>query len=221
MKSAAIRNGVFGLVLAMMAGGAGAAQAGTLPGTGPDPSWTEMQKVEWYLGYMSKAAAICRYYGKSVDLAQLAKLTPYGRIGLKGITGDGFYGAACQGIGEDADKLLADRAEFIRYFADIYGCSPGAPCTAGIEGDKFASNHACSQKVNEVLENLKIGDGDVESITFRSPPPGPSNGGEAPYQARIRLRSCGGSLFVELSQQCGVKQTYTRGDCQIAGVSGY
>ena len=219
-----VRNLLLGLGLALMAAGGGqigGAQAGTLPGSGPNPNWTDMQKTEWYIGYMSKAAAICRFYDKASALSALASLSPYGRIGLRSFSGDGFYGAACQGIGEDADALLGDKSAFTEYFAAIYDCEAGGDCTTDDLSDRFATDHLCAQKLYDVLGELSLKRDDIKNITFSSPPPGPSNAGAAPYQARVRMKSCQGSLYVDLGAQCTVKQSYTRGDCEVAGVSGF
>ncbi|WP_299617039.1 hypothetical protein [Pelagibius sp.] len=196
-----------------------AAQAGTLPGTGPNPQWSDSQKFEWYLGYMSKATAICSDYAAATELGNLASLSPYGRKGMAVTTGDGFYGAACAGIRKEAADLLSEKDDIGRYLASLYNCDPGGKCLGG--SDIASPKHACAESVNKLLSELEVAEGDIRGIHFTSPPPGPTSGAEPDYRARIRLKSCRGSLYVDLTEQCRVQQSYTRGDCEVAGVSGY
>lgn len=204
----------FGLTLA------GTAQAGLLSTPGPNPNWTDNQKFEWYLGYMSKAAATCRQYDASAELAEIAGMSPYGRAGLKGSSADGFIGGVCGKIRKRAAELLEKKEIYINYMTANYDCTPGGACRDPLDPHAHQS-HSCAEQVNRLLADLDIANSDVASVTYKSPPPGPSSGGTAPYQARIRLKSCQGSLYVDMSEQCSVKQSYTRGDCEVAGVSAF
>ncbi|GAB4361384.1 MAG: hypothetical protein Kow00114_15900 [Kiloniellaceae bacterium] len=104
---------VFSLILCFIAflAGGGAAQAGLLAPPGPNPNWTDMQKFEWYLGYMARAARLCGSYEDADILHRLARMSPYGNIGLGALTGDDFVGPACAGINERADGLVLDAAK--------------------------------------------------------------------------------------------------------------
>lgn len=116
---------IFGIALAagLAIASVGNAEAARMPSSGPNPSWSDSQKFEWYLGYMSKAAAICRSYGASSALGEIAKLSPYGQIGLKGISADGFTGAACGKIRNRTKELLEKKETYIRYMKATYDCS--------------------------------------------------------------------------------------------------
>ena len=196
------------------------AQAGTLPGTGPNPQWTDSQKFEWYLGYLSKAVGVCSDYAAATELGNLASLSPYGRKGMAVITGDGFYGAACAGIRKDAADLLADKDDIGRYLASLYDCTPGGKCLEG-GSDPLSSTAACSAEMREALDTLDIGRSDIQSVTMNDGRNVTGAGRWTAWQARVRLRSCSGSLYIELTERCTVRKSYTRGDCEVAGVSGY
>jgi len=38
------------------------------------------------------------------------------------------------------------------------------------------------------------------------------------YSAWVALKACKGSVVIDLSLMCTVRQTYTHGDCRIGGV---
>lgn len=216
MKSM-VRNLTLGLGLALMA--AGGAQAAMAPSVGPNPSWTPDQKFEWHIGYMSAASALCRDYNAASQLRDIAALSPYGRMGLNAINFDGFIGGVCAKIRSRAVEMLEKKETYVRILSATYDCSPGGACAGG--PDATTAEHACSEEVDEHLDALSLKRADIKSITFSSPPPGPANAGAAPYQARVRMKSCQGSLYVDLGAQCTLKQSYTRGDCEVAGVSGF
>jgi len=208
-----------GLAFCLAMAVATAVQAGTLPIGGPNPKWDESQKFEWYLGYMSKAVAICGDFSASTQLGEIAALSPYGRVGLKGFSADGFYGGVCVRIRARAKELLEKKEAYVRFLTDAYDCGPGGKCSDG--SDLLASDHACSEKVDEALYGFGIIKDEITSIRIDSKIPGPSNGAEPDHHARVRLKTCQGSLYLDLGAQCSVKQSYTRGDCQVAGVSAY
>lgn len=197
-----------------------AAQAGTLPGTGPNSQWSDAQKFEWYLGYMSKAAAICSDYAAATELGNLASLSPYGRKGMAVTTGDGFYGAACAGIRKEAADLVSEKDDIGRYLAVLYDCDPGSKCLAG-GSDPLSNTAACSAEMREALDALDIGSSDIRSVTMNDGRNVTGAGRWTAWEAKVRLKSCSGSLYIELTEQCAVRERYTRGDCEIAGVSGY
>ncbi len=195
------------------------ADAATMPSSGPNPAWTESQKFEWYLGYMSDAASICRDYAAATQLAEVANLSPYGRIGLSAVGVDGFNGAACGRIRGRVKELLQKRETYIRYLTEKYDCSPDGECLEpGV--DPLASNHSCSSQVDKALERLNVSRSDVARITVKSET-GHLYGNTPAHQAQVKLKNCEGTLFLDMSEQCRVKQSYTRGDCEIAGVSAY
>src|SRR3546814_3181999 len=88
-----------------------APQAAIISSPGPNPNWTEMQEFEWYVGYLARASQICGAYDESAVLTRLARMTPYGAIGLAQSRADGFLGAACVRLRKAADELVADAAK--------------------------------------------------------------------------------------------------------------
>lgn len=213
---------LFGTILClgtMLATQADLATAATAPSPGPQKDWTDTQKFEWYIGYMSRAAALCGSYSESNELAEVAKLSPYGRAGLKSINFDTFYGAACGGIRNRAEELLQKKESYVRFLTELYGCSPDGKCLDG-GTEPLASNHSCSPQVDKALERLNVSRSDIASITVRSES-GHLYGNTPAHQAQVKLKNCEGTLFFDMSEQCRVKQSYTRGDCEIAGVSSF
>lgn len=186
---------------------AGGAQAGMLTAPGPNPSWTDMQKFEWYLGYMARAAQTCGTYTESAVLSRLARMTPYGDIGLGSVSGDGFAGPVCGRINNEAKELAADAQKIEEYIEATYNCT-GEGCFGQSLSDwKF---HDCADMLRAQLTMRGIGLRKVREITINDQ-----------RQARVRLHSCQGSLYVEMSKSCKVKKEYTRGDCEVAGVDAY
>ena len=194
----------------------GSVQAGQLPGVGPNPSWTDNQKFEWYLGYMSDATALCGDYGLSTDLAEIASLSPYGRIGMSSISGDRFAGGVCGGIRREAKELLEKKEVYLRYLNATYDCSDPSNCEDLSNHDPLALKHDCAAQVKDALAALDIASSDLKKVSVRSKIPGPSNGAEPAHQARVQFKSCKGSFYIDLGERCTVKQTYTRGDCDLA-----
>jgi len=113
---------IFGLLLATAA--AGGAQAATGAGHGPQSSWDDMQKFEYYLGDLAGALNLCRRYGLSQELRELAVLTPYGKAGLDAwLAYDGVRG--CPGLSNIAEDILEDKDKLLDYLKAKYDCSSG------------------------------------------------------------------------------------------------
>ncbi len=191
----------------------GAARAGMLSAPGPNPNWTEMQQFEWYLGYMSRAANTCGTYNESAVLRELARMSPYGDIGLGSVTGDGFAGPACGRINNRVKELVADADKIRAYIEAAYNCSG-----TGCYGQKLVEwlSHTCADSLKAYLSSRSI-DNETTEVTISDV----ISGGHWDYHARVRLKSCEGSLYVEMKDSCRVKKDYTRGDCEVAGVSAY
>ncbi len=190
--------------------------AGLLSAPGPNPNWTEMQKFEWYLGYMAKATQTCGAFEESGRLHALARMTPYGRIGLGAVTGDGFSGPVCGRINNDAKELVADELQIRAYIEATYKCI-GEAC----HGKSLASewrSHTCGDVLAEHLSSYGIEEKDVRAVGFTNVR---HSGATLDYQARVRLKSCQGSIYVDLNEHCRVEKNYTRGDCTIEGIKGY
>lgn len=189
-------------------------RAGTLAPTGPNPNWTEMQQFEWYLGFMAGAAGICGSYDAAGVLRNLARMSPYGNIGLGTVRGDGFAMPVCGRINDDARDLAADADQIREYLEATYNCQG-----EGCYGQRLSAweSHTCAGALQAHFDHRAISNEDLGEVAFNNV----ISGGTNDYQARVRLKNCQGSLYVDLNQQCQVKKDYTRGDCQVAGVSSY
>ncbi|MEQ9607463.1 MAG: hypothetical protein RLN99_07340 [Kiloniellaceae bacterium] len=201
-------------MLALLAGG-GAVQAGMLSAPGPNPNWTEMQQFEWYLGYMSLAARTCGSHQEADVLHRLARMTPYGDIGLGSVTGDGFSGPVCGRLNIKAKELAADAEEIEAYIESTYSCADEA-----CYGQKFVAwkSHVCADDLMMHLAKRDVTEHDLREVTITSVR---HSGATLDYTARVRLKSCQGSLYVDFTDSCRINKDYTRGDCEVAGVAGY
>ena len=74
----------------------------------------------------------------------------------------------------------------------------------------------CETSIGRYLAHLKIAEDEVTNISVFSvkPPTGRRLG----YRAWVSLKSCRGSLVINLAPHCGVVDTYTRADCRFEGV---
>ena len=211
---------VFSLILsflaffAFLAAGSGA-QAGLLSAPGANPNWTKMQQFEWYLGYMARAANLCGSFQESAVLHRLARMTPYGDIGLGAIMGDGFSGPVCGGINNEAKELAADAKKIEGYLEATYDCT-GEGCYGQSLSDwKF---HDCADKLRAHLAKRDVAETDLREVTIANVR---NSGATLDYQARVRLKNCQGSLYVDLTDSCRIVKDYTRGDCAVTGVESY
>jgi hypothetical protein len=193
----------------------GASRADTFRSGGPNPTWTEMQKFEWYVGYMARAAAMCNAYAEAGVLNDLARMSPYAGIGLAQMRGDSFLGGVCSEIITDAKGLVADAERIQEYIEATYNCAGD-----GCFGQKLSDwqRHACGNSLKSHFAILAIDDKDIRAVTMINPA---KTGSKAAYQARVQFNSCQGSLYIDLTKQCIMEKKRTRGDCEIAGVERY
>lgn len=104
---------------------AGSSLAATGAGHGPQSSWNQMQKFEYYLGDLAGALNLCRRHGLYRQLHELASITPYGRKGLEAwLVYDGVRG--CPGLSDQAEEILQDKAKILEYLKHKYDCSSGS-----------------------------------------------------------------------------------------------
>jgi hypothetical protein len=201
--------------LAICLGLGGVARAGSLAAPGPNPNWTNMQKFEWHHRYMAQAANTCGTYNESAVLRQLARMTPYGDIGLGSVTGDGFAGPVCGRINNDVRELAADADKIRAYLEATYDCTAEECYGQKLNDWKF---HACADRLKDYLAEHSLKESDVREITFTDVR---HSGATLDYTARVRLKSCQGSLYVDMRDSCLIERDYTRGDCEVAGVDGF
>ncbi len=87
-------------------------------------------------------------------------------------------------------------------------------------GDRDA--RACRDASRSHIARLPVQDGDVTGITIV---PRLDVHREGPYlvgyEATVRLRSCTGSLVLNLDEDCGFRDAYTRGACRVPGLPDY
>lgn len=90
-------------------------------------------------------------------------------------------------------------------------------------GPRAADSTRCAGALEAHLEELPLAQGDVKSVriierTNISDDLGPEIFG---VDAWVRLNSCSGWLVINLTEKCFVRQSYTRGDCRVEGLSNY
>ena len=82
-------------------------------------------------------------------------------------------------------------------------------------------NYRCQAVVEAKLQEIGVGQGDIRAITVV---PTHSSGSEdkplTGYSTWVALKSCKGSVVVDLSLICDMQQTYANGACRIEGVKG-
>ncbi len=80
----------------------------------------------------------------------------------------------------------------------------------------------CRSKSEQELSRLALTADDIPSIRYvekRNPTErGPEILG---VRAWVRLKSCSGYLVIDMTRSCFVRQSYTRGDCRLEGVTAY
>ena len=76
----------------------------------------------------------------------------------------------------------------------------------------------CQTQINSVLAQSQIRQEEVTSIRVARHGAGRRSTRNDVIEAWVRLRSCSGHLVISMRQSCHVQQTFTRGDCQFAGV---
>lgn len=86
-----------------------------------------------------------------------------------------------------------------------------------------ADSKRCTAEVDRRLAELPLAPGDVKSVriieqTNIADDYGPEIFG---VDAWVRLNSCSGWLVINMTAKCYVRQTYTRGDCRVEGLSNY
>jgi hypothetical protein len=80
----------------------------------------------------------------------------------------------------------------------------------------------CREDAEAEMSRLPLEASQVDSVRFvekRNPAEkGPEVLG---VRAWVRLKSCDGYLVIDMTRSCFVRQSYTRGDCKVEGVTAY
>lgn len=192
-----------------------APRAGTIPLPGPNPNWTEMQTYEWYIGFLARASQICRAYGEAAVLSRLARMSPYGAVGFAQNPADGFLGNGCVRLRDRAAEMVADAAKIEDYIEATYNCSDDGCFGQSLDDWQF---HACGNSLKSHFAILDIDDKNIRAVTMLNPS---TTGSKAAHQARVQFHSCQGSLYIDLTEQCIMEKTQTRGDCAFDGIERY
>lgn len=95
---------------------------------GPKESWSEEQRAEYWLGFLSEALTHCGYYSDARALRELARQTPYGRHGISQTTGYDYYAGGCASARNDAKKVLSNKNAWKAHLESKYSCSDSG-CT--------------------------------------------------------------------------------------------
>ncbi len=86
----------------------------------------------------------------------------------------------------------------------------GAP---GESGRKY-----CEATVAERLDRLNVESSDIRGISYVPEYGGGRDGGRVVgILAWVSLQSCQGSLVIDMSRRCRVRQVYGRGACDLGG----
>ena len=92
-----------------------------------------------------------------------------------------------------------------------------APATASAQ-----MSQACAPQAEEALQTLPFDDGAVSSIRLERMLNPTEQGPEfLGVRVWVRLKSCSGFLIIDMTRSCFVRQSYTRGDCAIEGITRY
>ena len=93
--------------------------------------------------------------------------------------------------------------------------TPGSPALAQVDPQ-------CADATEAELQRLPLGDDTVTSIQYERKLNPRDQGPEViGMRAWVRLQSCTGYLVIDMTRSCFVRQSYTRGNCVIEGVTQY
>ena len=86
-----------------------------------------------------------------------------------------------------------------------------------------ADSTRCADKVRAHLEELPLAEGEIKSVRIIEQVNiagdfGPEILG---VEAWVRLNSCSSWLVINMTAKCFIRQSYTRDDCHVEGLSNY
>ncbi len=94
----------------------------------------------------------------------------------------------------------------------------GLAALAGVSPALAQHHHGCGPAVERHLRSLNLQAGAIEHTEIIATIPNLEFGTPNEYQAWTSLTSCSGSLVTKLTTTCRVKESYSRGNCQVPGV---
>lgn len=88
---------------------------------------------------------------------------------------------------------------------------------------RAADTEQCARKAKTHLSDLNISEDEVGAMRLIERVRIDDRAGSdvAGIDAWVRLKSCSGWLVINMSPSCFIRQSYTRGDCQVEGLSNY
>ena len=86
-------------------------------------------------------------------------------------------------------------------------------------GNVEAAGKVCEAIVAERLDHLNVESSDIREISYNPKRGSNRDGGGQVLRvlAWVSLKSCRGSLVIDMSPQCQVRQIYGRGECDLGG----
>ena len=97
----------------------------------------------------------------------------------------------------------------------LFSVAAGNPAAA-------QSANTCALAAEEELQSLPLGPDAVTAIQYeRKLNPRDQGPPVVGYRAWVRLNSCSGYLVIDMTRSCFVRQSYTRGNCAVDGVTRY
>ena len=81
-------------------------------------------------------------------------------------------------------------------------------------------NYRCQEVIEAKLQEIGVGQDDIRAITVVANRVGGESKQLTGYSIWVALKSCKGSVVVDLWLFCDIQQTYTHGACRIEGVKG-
>lgn len=80
----------------------------------------------------------------------------------------------------------------------------------------------CAAEAEAEIQSLPLGEDAVAAIRYERKINPTDQGPEIlGVRAWVRLKSCTGWLIIDMTRSCFVRQSYTRGDCSLEGVTRY
>jgi len=80
----------------------------------------------------------------------------------------------------------------------------------------------CHENAEAELARLPLAEGDLSSIRYvQKLNPSEKGPDVLGVRAWVRLKTCTGYLVIDMTRSCFVRQSYTRGDCRLDGVTAY
>lgn len=80
----------------------------------------------------------------------------------------------------------------------------------------------CSADAQREMRRLSLAEADIAEVDYVQKINPAGKGPEVlGVRAWVRLKSCSGHLVIDMTRSCFVRQSYTRGDCRVAGTTAY